>query len=73
MIRFESVAEATLETPGINIPVSVIDWLAPAVIGNVTQLIAVEDCSQFHFLAAQHQSQTYRTEIAIQRPGEVRH
>jgi hypothetical protein len=70
-LRLESVADAKPETPDANVTVSVRPWLAPTMIGNVTPLIAVEDFS--HFLAAQHQSQTYRTGIAIRRPGEVRH
>ena len=49
----ESVAEATPETPDVNVPVSVSNWLAPTVIGNVTPLIAVEDFSQSHFLTPQ--------------------
>lgn len=72
-LRLEPVAEATPETPDVNVTVSLRAWLAPTVIGNVTPLVAVEDFSQSHFLAAQHQSQTYRTGIAIRRPGEVRH
>lgn len=72
-LRLESIAGATPETPDVNVTVSVSDWLAPIVIRNVTPLIAVENFSQSHFLAAQHQSQTYRTGIAIRRPGEVRH